>query len=78
MGFIFPLQLPNQPAHYTEPDNRDWRNRRAPVPETLRENREPGNYRQQEANQQQYPRAQNSSNQGVIFFFVSTYVYLLI
>ncbi|KAM5559280.1 hypothetical protein ABKV19_020765 [Rosa sericea] len=44
--------------------DRDRRNRRAPVPETLRENREPGNYRQQEANQQQYPRAQNSSNQG--------------
>lgn len=64
--------LPNQPGRYSEPDSRDWRNRPAPVPapgeerswETLRENKEPGNYRQQEANHQQYPRAQISSNQG--------------
>ncbi|KAL6226111.1 hypothetical protein ACLB2K_000076 [Fragaria x ananassa] len=53
-------RLPNQPAHYPEPDNRDWRNRR---PETPRENREPGNYKQQEPNQQQYSRPQNPSNQ---------------
>ncbi|XP_050384386.1 eukaryotic translation initiation factor [Argentina anserina] len=56
--------LPNQLAHYPEPDNRDWRNRRAPVTDALRENREPGNYRQQEPNQQQYQRGQNPSNQG--------------
>lgn len=74
---LFPsIQLPNQPGRYSEPDSRDWRNRPAPVPapgeerswETLRENKEPGNYRQQEENHQQYPRAQISSNQGVILY----------
>ncbi|PQP98400.1 eukaryotic translation initiation factor [Prunus yedoensis var. nudiflora] len=71
-------ELPTPPqsqGRYSEPDSRDWRGRSAPVPasgeerswETLRENKESGNrfdYRQQEANQPQFARTQNSSNQG--------------
>ncbi|BFG40336.1 hypothetical protein CerSpe_266100 [Prunus speciosa] len=66
---------PQSQGRYSEPDSRDWRGRSAPVPasgeerswETLRENKESGNrfdYRQQEANQPQFARTQNSSNQG--------------
>ncbi|KAL7097268.1 hypothetical protein ACP275_10G134000 [Erythranthe tilingii] len=71
--------LTNQaPARYAEPDNRDWRNRSAPVEERSWEvrDRESGrrfDSKQQDVNQynkvdqltSQFARSQTSSNQGV-------------
>ncbi|KAJ8528159.1 hypothetical protein K7X08_021851 [Anisodus acutangulus] len=67
------VQQVQSQGHYSEPDNRDWRNRSAqlsaPVEdrswEALRENREfGGQYNLQEQLNSQFARAQVSANQG--------------